>query len=99
MPATGIATDSRVKIHDPGPGHPERPARYSAVMNRLEYSGLLPRLLPIQVRAATNDELALVHSRAYIDLVAREVAQNRGQLSTGDTSISAQSDEIARLAC
>ena len=98
MPITAIATDSRVQSHNPGPGHPEQPARYSAVMNRLQSSGLLPRLLPVKVRRANDDELALVHGRSYIELVAREVAQGRRQLSTGDTDIGEGSDEIARLA-
>src|SRR3982750_3917957 len=98
MPVTGIATDSRVKIHDPGPGHPEQPARYSAVMNRLESSGLLHRLLPIEVSNANDDELAPAHRRGYIELVAREGAQGRSPLSTGDTDSAGGSDEIARLA-
>jgi acetoin utilization deacetylase AcuC-like enzyme len=99
MPVTAIAADSRVKAHDLGPGHPEQPARYSAVMNRLQSSGLLQRLFPVAARTAGDGELALAHSRDYIDLVAREVAQDRRELSTGDTNINAQSDEVARLAC
>ena len=99
MPVTAIAADPRVKAHDPGPGHPEQPARYSAVINRLQSSGLLERLLPVETRIANDDELALAHARNYIELVGREVAQNRRQLSTGDTGISAQSDEAARFAC
>lgn len=98
MPVTALASDSRVKAHDPGPGHPEQAARYSAVMDRLQSSGLLQRLFPVEVRAASDDDLALAHSKDYIDLVAREVAQKRRQLSTGDTSISPQSDEAARWA-
>jgi acetoin utilization deacetylase AcuC-like enzyme len=96
--ATGIAADLRVQKHDTGPRHPEQPARFSAVMNRLESSGLLQDLLRVEVRSATEDELALVHTEAYIELVHREVAQNRRQLSTGDTEISSQSAEVARLA-
>jgi acetoin utilization deacetylase AcuC-like enzyme len=95
---TGIGADSRVKKHDTGPGHPEQPARFSAVLNRLETSGFLQDLIRLESRVVTDDELALVHTREYIGLVDREVAQNRRQLSTGDTAISAQSTEAARLA-
>jgi acetoin utilization deacetylase AcuC-like enzyme len=95
---TGIGADSRVKKHDTGPGHPEQPARFSAVLNRLETSGFLQDLIRLESRVVTDDELALVHTREYIGLVEREVAQNRRQLSTGDTAISAQSTEAARLA-
>jgi acetoin utilization deacetylase AcuC-like enzyme len=52
----------------------------------------------LPARIATDDELALVHVRRYIELVEREVAQDRGQLSTGDTDICAESAEIARRA-
>jgi acetoin utilization deacetylase AcuC-like enzyme len=52
----------------------------------------------LSVRTATEDELALVHSPQYIALVEREVAQNRQQLSTGDTDISPHSIESARAA-
>ena len=67
-------------------------------MNRLEWVGLLRDLRPIDSRRATDDELALVHDRGYIDLVRREVAAGRYELSTGDTAICSQSDECARLA-
>jgi acetoin utilization deacetylase AcuC-like enzyme len=92
MITTGVAFDATLKQHDAGRDHPEQPARLSAAMSRL------PPLLEILTRPATDDDLALVHTREYIQLVEREVAQHRGQLSTGDTSISAQSAICARLA-
>jgi acetoin utilization deacetylase AcuC-like enzyme len=92
MPGTGIAFDASMKQHDPGPGHPEQPARLSAAMSRL------PSLVEISKRRASDDDLALAHTREYIQLVEREVAQNRSQLSTGDTSISSESAACARLA-
>ena len=98
MRATGLAADSGVQKHDPGPGHPEQPARYSAVLNRLETSGLLRDLVRLETRSASDDELALAHTPHYISLVEREVAANRGQLSTGDTAINRHSAKAARLA-
>lgn len=98
MHRTGLAADPAVKKHDPGHLHPERPERFTAVLNSLESSGLLDQLSRTPVRAATDDELALVHTREYIALVGREVAQNRRQLSTGDTSIGKFSVESARIA-
>ncbi len=93
MKATGLAADPQVKKHDTGPGHPERAARFDAVLR-----GLPQGLSPLKVRSATDDDLALVHTREYIALVEREIAQNRRQLSTGDTDISAGSAEAARVA-
>ncbi len=98
MNRTGLAADPAVKKHDPGPGHPERPERYTAVMNGLESTGLLETVLQLDVRSATDDELALVHSRRYIELVEREVGQGRRKLSTGDTDIGPHSMGSARAA-
>jgi acetoin utilization deacetylase AcuC-like enzyme len=95
---TGLAADSAVKKHDLGLSHPERPERYEAVMNRLESTGLLETLLRLEVRSATEDELALIHRRQYIALVEREVAQGRAQLSTGDTDVGPHSIESAQAA-
>ena len=98
MRRTGLAADARVKEHETGPGHPEQPARFSALLNRLEVAGLARNMIPLPGRLAEPDELALVHTRAYIDLVEREVGQRRGQLSTGDAAIGPHSLEAARLA-
>ncbi len=98
MHRTGLVADSRVRKHDPGPGHPEQPARFDAVLDGLEAAGLLSEMTHLEARAATNDELALAHTRSYIGLVEREISQNRRQLSTGDTAVSAHSAEAARVA-
>jgi len=98
MYRTGIATDPRILRHDTGPGHPEQAARQSAILNRLETAGLLQDLSALEIYNATDDDLALAHSREYIALVEREVAQGRRQLSTGDSDISAGSMEAARAA-
>ena len=98
MHRTGIVADPAVRQHEIGPAHPESPARYTAVMDRLQAAELLPRLHRIESRSATDDELALAHAPSYIELVEREVAQSCGQLSTGDTDISSHSAKVARLA-
>ncbi len=98
MAITGLAADNSVNEHDPGVGHPEQPARFRAVANQLKSSGLMARLVALDTRRATDDELALVHSRDYIALVETEIGQGANQLSTGDTTINAHSGEAARIA-
>src|SRR5579875_586575 len=98
MRHTGIVADPRVLKHDAGPAHPERPARYHAVLNRFEAAGLLQDLTRLTARSATGDELALAHTREYIALVEREAAEGRMHLSTGDTDIGTHSLESARVA-
>jgi acetoin utilization deacetylase AcuC-like enzyme len=98
MANTGLVADRRVKEHDGGLGHPEQPARFDAVLNQLKSAGLTERLVSLQARDASDDELALVHTRDYIGLVEREVAGGRAELSTGDTPINAHSAAAARSA-
>ncbi len=95
MLKTGLVADSGMLAHDTGPGHPEQPARYSAVMDRLHFTGLFDFLPHIDPRLATVEQLALVHTPAYIALAEREVKQHHEQLSTGDTSISEESFDAA----
>jgi acetoin utilization deacetylase AcuC-like enzyme len=98
MSRTVLVADRRVKDHDAGPGQPEQPARFTAVENQLKVSGLRDKLLSLDARFATDEDLALVHTREYIELVKREVAEARGQLSTGDTTLNQHSETVARLA-
>lgn len=98
MHKTGIAYDPFVRKHEPGPGHPEQPARVSAVHDRLKATGTMDLLQPLKISPATEDQLELAHAPRYVELVKREVAARRGQLSTGDTSISDASFECARTA-
>jgi acetoin utilization deacetylase AcuC-like enzyme len=99
-----VLLDERFKRHLTGAGHPERPERYDAVMRAADASGVLGKSLRLPPRAATDDELALVHEARYLRTVEREVMALAGKpgvvrdLSTGDVTISAGSLEVARLA-
>jgi acetoin utilization deacetylase AcuC-like enzyme len=92
---TALLLDPLYKQHDPGPGHPEQPARYDAVTRAIEASALLPKLHRVAVRVANEDEIALVHGREYIAKVKREIAAGAHELSTGDTSVGRQSFDVA----
>ncbi len=98
MLKTGLVADPAMCLHLTGPRHPERPARYSAVIDRLEVLGLRDVLTNITPRKATEDEVALAHTHSYISLVTSEIAQRRDELSTGDTAISEHSLDAALLA-
>jgi len=98
---TGFLFDEVYRHHLVGDtGHPERPERLTAILGGLEKAGLLNRLTRIPARPATDDELALAHDRAYIDLVKRELANVQGvsELSTGDTDVTRESLAAARAA-
>jgi len=93
-----IGIDEIFERHEPGPGHPESPARGEAV--RAALAPFLERegVERIALREATREELERVHEGGYIDLVEREVGEGRLDLSTGDTAISERSYEVALLA-
>jgi len=52
----------------------------------------MPRIQP---RLATDDELALVHRRKYIELTRNEIPAGVEELSTGDTHVCPDSLEVA----
>ena len=97
-PATGLVQSAHYQEHVTGPGHPERPERTASIQRALTESGLDKELRAIEPRAATDDEIRLCHMPAYLEVVKRDVAAGRNDLSTGDTTICARSLEIARLA-
>ncbi len=88
---TGLAADPVCKEHLTGPDHPEQPARFDAAVKAL--AGI--ELAPIEPRLANYDEIALCHSRKYIQLAEREIHDGFHELSTGDTIISPKSLEAA----
>ena len=95
---TGLVADPVCKLHEPGWGHPECPERYDAIFDALCRTGLIDHLRKIPCRPASEDELALCHTRDYIELVQCEVEAGRNTLSTGDADISAKSYEAALFA-
>ena len=50
----GLVFDDCFQRHDPGAGHPERPARLQAIREGLESAGLIQRCAPIALREATD---------------------------------------------
>ena len=95
MRRTGLLADPISKEHYTGSRHPERPERFDAVMAGLRQSGLADKLDRLDRRSATEDEVALCHTREYIALTQREIVAKSRTLSTGDTTISARSREVA----
>jgi acetoin utilization deacetylase AcuC-like enzyme len=88
---TAFLADPIAKAHDPGPGHPEQPARWDAAIRGL---GENP-LTHVTPRAAIEPELALCHTRGYIATARRDVESGAHSLSTGDTDINRRSFDVA----
>jgi acetoin utilization deacetylase AcuC-like enzyme len=97
-PVTGLVISATYREHLTGAGHPEQPARVTAIVERMEAEGLLARGRVIEPRAADDEEILRCHAPEYVRIVKEDVADERDRLSTGDTSLSARSLDIARLA-
>ena len=98
MGRTGLVWEPRCLLHQPGLGHPERPQRLEAIRNGLEQAGLWERCEQLAARFASDSELLRCHTAPYLQLVSQEIDAGRQSLSTGDTSLSADTEDAARLA-
>jgi acetoin utilization deacetylase AcuC-like enzyme len=74
MAQTGVVIDPCYLEHDTGAGHPERPERIAVL---LPLVAAAQHVVRVPTRAASGDELALVHDAAYIDEVAATQARSR----------------------
>ena len=84
--------------HAPPEGHPERPARLTAVLDRLRADGLLDELSCRTPAPVEDEALARVHDPRYIDAVVR-AAPTEGLLQVErDTVMSPGSLRAARIA-
>lgn len=92
-----VAADPRFLEHDAGRGHPERPARLTAVHHGIEAADLGEALRWVEPRDATDDELVRVHDRRLVEALDRMGAAGGGDIDA-DTAMSAGSMAAARLA-
>lgn len=63
---TEIYADARFLEHDPGPGHPESPARLRAILDALT-SASIPGVKMVPAREAHDEELLRVHEAWHVD--------------------------------
>ena len=92
-----FGSDPAFLEHDTGPGHPERPDRLRSVRQGVELAGLDGALVALPPRTATPEDLARVHTPAYLDALERFVAAGGGHLDP-DTVASPASWRAALLA-
>jgi acetoin utilization deacetylase AcuC-like enzyme len=66
---TAYITHPACRLHDMGHGHPESPARLKAIEDQLIAAGIFPLLQRHEAPRVTREQLARVHSEAYIDAI------------------------------
>ena len=94
---TGIVKDERYLRHDAGFGHPESPQRLGATYAMLETPDMEGQFVEIEPRFATHEEIGMIHSPSYIDLVASTAGQAFVALDP-DTAATPESYDVAKLA-
>jgi acetoin utilization deacetylase AcuC-like enzyme len=78
--------------------HPEQPGRLTAIVDHLKAAGQWDQVAHIPPRAATVEEVALVHTPGYIAQVQEACENGGGMLDWGDTPVVPASYEVALLA-
>jgi acetoin utilization deacetylase AcuC-like enzyme len=94
---TGIVKDERYLRHDAGFGHPESPQRLGATYAMLEAPDMAGKFIEIEPRFATHEEIGMIHSPSYINLVASTAGQAFVALDP-DTAATPESYDVAKLA-
>jgi len=89
----GYVYDPIYLKHDTGQ-HPENAQRLEAIISHLEQAGLMQQLSLIKPRAATIEEISLVHGKQYISYI-QDVAKNGGGWLDVDTVMSPGSYDAA----
>jgi len=89
--ATGFATHQDMLAHQTGPEHPERPERWSAIMQALQARHLMPELTMLDVREAPRAAIEAVHDSAYVDRLIQACEQSEPYIDSHECPLSKDS--------
>ena len=98
MSRCGLLYDPVFLDHHTGHGHPECPDRVSLAYQAIEKAGLVEKSVFLKPQTCQAEALERVHSKSYLAQAEKDIKQGASQLSTGDTSISKDSWEVAQQA-
>lgn len=100
MTKTAVVYSSKYLLHRTEPRHPESPSRLKVIIREMKRSGILEneRCLLIEPEIADLKDLHRIHDAKYISRIRQFCSCGAGLLDQGDTVISSDSYEVARLA-
>jgi len=100
MTETAVVYSPKYLRHKTGPRHPESPSRLRVIMRELNKSGILEneRCSLVEPEIASINDLELIHDSDYIQRIRQFCRCGGGVLDQGDTVVSSESYEVARLA-
>jgi acetoin utilization deacetylase AcuC-like enzyme len=81
--------------HQTGAGHPERPERLTAIVERLKQKGLLNELVALKPVPASTEWIHTVHTQEYIERVRKDCQVGTGYVDSPDSPASADSYQVA----
>ncbi|HUQ32016.1 MAG TPA: histone deacetylase [Pyrinomonadaceae bacterium] len=95
---TAIVHHPIYREHETGEGHPERPERYTVVVEALRRDEKLwPEVLELQATAASRGLIQACHTPQHYKMVERAVSEGTGYLDS-DTTVSMRSMDAALTA-
>ena len=95
---TGFVYDPACLRHDPGRAHPERSARLTATMERLEREPWFRELEPVSAEPCPAEWLESVHAAEYVARAEEVCRAGAPYLDVPDVGVSRDSFDVARIA-
>ena len=97
-PKTGFVYGDIFLTHVTGAGHPERPERLTAIVERLKQKGVFSKLVLHPPVAASSEWVTTVHAPAYVERVRKSCRAGTGYVDTPDAPASTNSYDVALAA-
>ena len=97
-PKTGFVYDDIYLEHKTTPGHPESPARLTAIIEKLKADGVYAQLVPLAPKAAPLERIQAIHSPKYVERVRLSCETGEEYLDSPDVPISRKSYAVALMA-
>jgi acetoin utilization deacetylase AcuC-like enzyme len=95
---TGFVYDGLYLEHQTTPGHPESPARLTAILDKLKTDGVYAQLTPLTPKAASLERIQTIHTPKYVERVRTRCETGEEYLDSMDVPISRKSYAAALLA-
>jgi len=96
--ATGFVYDDLYLEHKTTPGHPESPARLTAILEKLKADGVYAQLVPLAPKPAGLEWIETIHAPRYAARAKASCEEGEQYLDTPDVPISRKSYDAALLA-
>ena len=97
MPShTGLVLDERFIDHHISPAHPESPARYQAITEKLLEYDLLSKLTVLAAKNDVEPWIELVHSKEHIDSIKQNDTKNHQHALLATGAVLAAVDAVCR---